>query len=292
MEEINVTTEQLSMDGRDRGLSDPIKFRYRFDSTLFHGAQELNGKQVQTVNKRGVQMSTVSPLFDIWVKNYKPGTLLADVGTAYGINTLTAINNYNITDALIVDMTQEHLDYVFKHHAKHSKNKNTSLQSALTKLPELNGVEKESVSSLLCAEVIHFLNGKEVTLAFQRFHDVLIPGGALVLTCCSTRAMEDNFPAYSEAIKDQKKNGVEFYGYIDKVKYAKILESAWENSGDEFNEHSRPDLLHAFDIQTLTRIAENTGFVVELIGMKSHPGYPKIAKGPYANVQAVFRKIN
>jgi len=290
MSTVNQSTSEIPEVNRARGFSDPVKFTYRFDAGLTN-TEQLEGKQVATQNHRGVQMSTVSPLFKVWVANYKPGTFLADLGTAYGINMLNAINNYDIKDALAIDMTQEHLDYVAKHHEKHSKNKSTNLRFALGKLPELENVEDGTISSLLVAEVIHFLTPDEVRLAFKRFHDVLCEGGAVVITCVSTKAMTKTNPEYARQIEKQKRNGVEFYGYINKEDFTAVLETLCNNNGDSLNEASMPDLLHAFDCSLLSKLAEEAGFVVEQIGMTSHPGYPAIAKGPYANLQAVFRKV-
>lgn len=86
-------------------------------------------------------------------------------------------------------MTQSHVDYCVIAAEKIAKRLNTvdraekgsasgaspsfgHIRGVVSQLPKLDGVEKESVSSLLCAEVIHFLDPEEMRQALKRMFEV------------------------------------------------------------------------------------------------------------------------
>ena len=62
-----------------------------------------------TRNGKGVQMPTVSPLFQRWVDSYSPSRgPIADVGCAYGLNVIMAARA-GVGAVVGVDMDDTHL---------------------------------------------------------------------------------------------------------------------------------------------------------------------------------------
>lgn len=281
-------------------------FEYEFDEEI---AGELNllenkivTKHVMTKSNRGYQMNSLNALFDEWVAGcVKPYPVL-DIGCAYGLHSLTACFRNKIP-VVALDMEQIHLNYVQKHYEKEKQEDSPSLTTVLSSLPELNGIENESVSSILVAEVLHFLNGKELKQSFKRFYDVLIRDGTLCATASSTYVCDFNINR--EIIERRKKNGEEDPCYLVGEDVKRVLydcRAAWEEKNPQFKlndqvrETSDTPMFHLLSVVHLAQLAEDAGFVIKLIRQQKLEGYPQWiteshTRGKFSNVQLVAQKL-
>ncbi len=282
-------------------------FEYQFDCEIAHDVGIVDGSKltaghVVTQNNRGYQMSTTNPLYYDWINAGKESGLkhpIIDIGCAFGVNTLSASFNNDIPVVIALDMTQKHLDYVQKAHETYShlgyRNSDGKIKTILDSLPFIANVENESVSSILCAEVIYFLNGQEVTIAFKRFYDILIKGGHLHLSCVSAYAIKEGIDI-RELINERKKSDPnnEWPGYFngDQVKLmSKTVASKWKDMDESIIPLSEVAMIHHFTASQIAMVAENAGFIVKSIKTTRHSGYPPAIASEYSSVQLIAIKL-
>ena len=229
------------------------RYVYNFDLEIAK-ACGLNEKaaipsgHVMTNDNRGYQMQTLSPLYSNWVEGKMKDYPLLDIGCAFGMNTLTAVLRDNC-NVIAVDMDEKHIKYCQMAYEK-GKQLNTPLMKAvLSKLPDLENVENNSIGSILCAEVLHFLNGHELKQSFQRFYQVLVEGGTLNITCGSHYAFD--WKKIRELV-EKKKNGsnndfdADFPAYITGEEMEEVLykyRDQWEK------EHLKPEEIIPDDVK-------------------------------------------
>jgi hypothetical protein len=106
-----------------------------------HNLSVLEEGQIATQNKRGMQMATISPLFETWVN-------------AYGINSVNAIKRG--AEIIGVDMGREHFAYVEDLYqlALQENPASPKLTLMTGSLPNHLPLAPQSVSAILLGEVL------------------------------------------------------------------------------------------------------------------------------------------
>lgn len=83
-------------------------------------------------------------------------------------------------------MTEEHLQEIREKAVKEQGEAAAErLKTCWGQLPDKVTLEAGSVSGIICAQVIHFLNPDDVLTTFQNFVHWFAPGGVLVVLACS-----------------------------------------------------------------------------------------------------------
>eukprot|EP01134_Creolimax_fragrantissima_P005800 CFRG5800T1 len=162
-----------------------------------YGITVLPEGQLGTVNNTGFQMSTPSTLVDEWIEGYDGKLPLLDIGSAYGINTFKAAMAK--ADVVAIDMSGEQLKYIREAWEATPHDPDCGkVKTMHGRLPLLDIKDKNlKASAILCAEVIHFLKGKELAPAFARMYELLKPGGLLALTACGIDSL--NIECFGDA---------------------------------------------------------------------------------------------
>lgn len=256
-----------------------------------------------TANGKGFQMSTKSPLFQDWIKAYDGKHPILDCGCAYGINSISAAKDG--AQVIAVDMAQEHLQVLKDNVVIEGLEPKIKVLSPVT-LPNNVSVPNESLSSILCAEVFHFLRGEEIEATLRMFYKILIPGGSLVITCSSIdflrhrMAKSQTFPGLIDQLdKKWEDQSVKWPGEID----VKQLIAETYGSREEFqkaqkehtgapNNATTCEFFHVLSPEILTRALVGAGFQIEKCEQATHNGYPKAMQVDNSNIQVVATKIN
>ena len=256
-----------------------------------HNIMTLNDGQIPTRNKKGMQMASLSPLFDAWISASKMNYPILDLGVAYGINSLEATAKG--LDVIGLDMDEEQFDFIRDSYLSQKKS-NTCVGTLHLKkgcLPDQCPIEDQSISSILVAEVVHFLPGKLIKKAFQNMYDMLIPDGRICLTCMNYKVAELSsdgkiwLEAYHKAIEDGKPV---WPGEISE----ELLTKMQRDDIDPLQAHSdaKPNFMHLFHIAQIKKLAEEVGFKIESLKVENHPGYPRIYQSQEANIQLIAKK--
>eukprot|EP01134_Creolimax_fragrantissima_P006451 CFRG6451T1 len=264
-----------------------IDYKYKLDSKIAQslGIVPLQTGHVPTRRHTGVQMATPTPLMDTWVRAYKVKEYpLLDLGAAYGINSFTAAMRG--AHVVAYDLDKTHLEYIDKVWAIEKTHATTqtptpgTITTMLGELPELSMDDPDlRFSGVLCSEVIHFLRSNQVQRAFQRMHDVLIPGGVLALTCAGVNVIQTLLDPekHMESYQTKKRKNVPFPGEFD----INLLEQGYLDKNRDF---TKPDILQVFDVDTIRRAAETAGFEVMKCEYGTHPGYPAFVLATCTNM--------
>eukprot|EP01134_Creolimax_fragrantissima_P005803 CFRG5803T1 len=237
-----------------------------------YGINVLPDGQIATVNNRGFQMSTPSTLVDEWIKAYDGKLPLLDIGSAYGINTFKAAMAK--ADVVAIDMAENQLAYIKEAWEATPHDPDCGKVKVMHgRLPELDIKDKNlKASAILCAEVLHFLEGKELAPAFKRMYELLKPGGMLTLTTCGIDTLNiEGFDDIKQIFLDRKANNVAWPGEVG-------FDGQHRLSTDQVPNSCRPTLIHILEPEQLRRVAEENGFTVELCQYAHHPGLPKFAR--------------
>ena len=247
-----------------------------------------------TNNNKGMEMSTLSPLFEEWVQSYDGEHPLVDLGCAFGRNVSAAATRLAETQAttrvLAYDCDDSHLAYT-------RENSPPGVETAFAMAPD--SLPSVKASGILIGEVLHFVDGDgiEATLSWAR--DALVPGGALCVTVGTAFVnflpdANGNCPIQAAAQKTWEANaGAEWPG-SQGINHQEIMASA---SRDEqlcgMPNKQLPTYYHPIAAKDLARACERAGLEVVLAREQFHPGWPSAC--PYdgrENAQVVARKKN
>ena len=243
---------------------------------------------IPTLNGRGVQFASTSPLLEEWLQSFDRKCPLLDLGCAYGINTSRALESGLPTIAL--DMDIKHLEIL-----KGSTDPKRShlLSCVVGSLPRDIPIPDCSVSGILSTEVITFLKGVDINPALATMFRKLVPGGFLFLSAVSIYHLE--------GIDDDRLNhflvdlahGVKWPGLITDIEdlQSKVSEKASHLGGGFDFKSGRPPFIHFFVPEQLEEQVSNVGFEIRRVAESQHPGYPLAFRdNPRACIQIVAMK--
>ena len=243
---------------------------------------------IPTLNHKGFQMSTTSPLFEDWIESYDGKHPLLDVGCAYGINTFAAL--HQDIPVIALDMDREHLKKVEQNQPTA---KSHLLSCVFGKLPDDIPIPDSSVSGILLAECAHFLDEKEITPALTLLFEKLSPNGCLCITTMSIHYLDGiDDPAVSQ-FYEKKTKGMKWPGvlHFNTNYWLKLTNSA--NCLREVSDiwAAKPSFANFTDINELKEELVRIGFEIVSAEECQHLGYPAAVRENHrANIQIIARK--
>ncbi|MDG1463449.1 MAG: class I SAM-dependent methyltransferase [Gammaproteobacteria bacterium] len=166
-----------------------------------------------------------------------------DMGCAYGIATLAALDNGARICAC--DIEPKHLDILGQRIPKSAKSR---YRSIIGKLPAVN-FEPESFGAIVASRVLHFLNGPDVDTTVQKMYDWLKPGGRIFLIADSPYT--GPWAKQSDDYERRKAAGEKWPAFYDN--YADFL-------SPETDASVHPSFINPMDPDILQRVCEAAGF--------------------------------
>jgi SAM-dependent methyltransferase len=185
---------------------------------------------------------------------------ILDVGAAYGVATLPALR----AGATVVanDIDSSHLIHITRMASQ--ENLEGRLTTQLGRFPFVRDLEE--LHAIHCSNVLHFLSGKELLLAFSYARRALLPGGKMFIQVGTPYAghIRKFFPIYEERLL----RGDAWPGEIEDTR-----PFVAEEIRDEV-----PRLLHLLDRKTLCGALQLAGFDLEHASYYSRPGLPEVCR--------------
>ena len=260
------------------------KFNLQIDR-LF---KEKAGRHIPTLNKKGFQMATHSPLIHDWIKSFDGQNPLLDLGCAFGINTYKALDVG--IPVIALDMDRRHLHVVEKNV---SRSESHLLSCVFGSLPSDIPLQDSSVSGILLSEVMHFLADSEMQPAMKTLFDKLVPGGRLFVTTVSIHYFDDIDETMVDEFYSELKKGVKWPGYIEfNDDILTKIQNAAQKSGERYELGTgRPSFVHLCVPEQLKKAFSDVGFEIERAQHGRHPGYQANSSiNPRVGVHIIARK--
>ena len=203
---------------------------------------------IPTDNAMGIMTEEPSPAAKAFIElASRASRPLLEIGAAYGNATLPALRAGGTVIAN--DLSASQLG-VLASAAPNEDRKRLVLMPA--RFPEEIRLADGGLSGILAAQVLHFLDGPTVELAFQSAFRWLEPGGALYLV-----VMTPSLSFYSELRPEYEKRarcGERWPGIFDP---RTVATPDWKES--------LPPMVHLLEKDVLRRCAEEAGFTVETL---------------------------
>lgn len=168
-----------------------------------------------------------------------------DVGCAYGIATLAALENG--ARVFACDIEPQHLDILTQRVPEQARER---LRSKPGALPGVD-FEPESFGAVLASRVLHFLDGREVAETVAKAYGWLKPDGHLFLVVDSPYT--GPWRIHADDYERRKAAGEDWPGFI--ADYAQFLP-------DEADPAEHPSFINPMDPDILTRVCSAAGFEV------------------------------
>lgn len=138
-------------------------------------------------------------------------------------------------------------------------------------------VKPGTFSSLLVAEVIHFLTDEQLEPAFAELFASLVPGGRLCLSCIS--AFGGRGFMY-DTVQEQARSGAKYPGFMDRERWQALCVRLAEDSGITMAPSGQQiEHIHVFLPESVRALAEGAEFVVDALVLQDNPGYPSYFNG-------------
>ncbi|MDP6151568.1 MAG: class I SAM-dependent methyltransferase, partial [Gammaproteobacteria bacterium] len=168
-----------------------------------------------------------------------------DIGCAYGIATLAALENG--ARVLACDMDPRHLEVLYARVPEQLRGRYRSKAATMPAVDFPQG----SFAAILAARVLHFLNGTDIEVTVRKMKDWLIPGGRLYLVADSPYT--GPWAPQAGEYERRKSEGDAWPGYV--ADYASFLPAHVDPA-----EH--PDFINPLDPDILKRVCTNAGLEV------------------------------
>lgn len=212
---------------------------------------------VKTKNAMGVMFKELSPAALSFVEYAKTAQKpLLDIGAAYGVVTIPALENGAMVMAC--DLSEEHLAILRKSVNEQQLNHLTTISK---KFPQELLFADESLDGILISNVLHFMDGEEVTLGLQKCWQWLAKKGKLFIT-----VMTPHLSFYYDLIPEYERraaSGEEWPGIFN----PKLVASEkWKDN--------LPDFVHLFELDTLKKAVASAGFTIETLEYFCYDDYP------------------
>ena len=210
--------------------------------------EELTSGMIKTKNRMGIMTLELSPPSQAFINfSTKAKKPLLDVGCAYGAATLPALQRG--AKLIGCDLSDEHLNILENAIPLDLKENFTPILGAF---PDILNFEKESLSGIHIAQVLHFLPGETIQNALSKCYDWLEPDGKLfTVTITPYQGMFDANKLIN-AYQKNEENNIKWPGEVNPQQFAKM---GWEEHLPEFG--------HFLDMQHLEQIMQGAGFIIE-----------------------------
>ncbi len=199
-----------------------------------------------TLNQRGFMSARLDPVSSAFAEAAGLARVeVVDLGCAYGIATLAALNAGG--RVLAVDMEPAHLELLAESVPAEQR---ARLRTLVGVMPGIE-LPEGSFAHVHTARMLHFLSGADVMRALAEIRDWLVPGGCLFATVDTpyTGFWASQAPEYER----RKATGDPWPGYIEDV--GALLPNG--------KPEGFVDFLNPMDADTLMRACTDVGFSVE-----------------------------
>jgi len=215
---------------------------------------------VKTFNNTGYMTTYLDEVSQAWVDSAKKSSgLNLDVGAAYGVATLAALQESKAT-VMAVDLDPRHLE-VLQARAEELKLGDRLMTMDADFPSGLKKVEDGSVTNILICRVLHFFDGKKLQDAINWCAAKLVKGGGLFLV--NETPYLRNFQSFIPIYEERRRRGAEFPGFIEDVKAIAPERAPF-----------LPPQMHLLDGEVLGRVCTKAGLTVEKTVVIPRPNFP------------------
>lgn len=212
---------------------------------------------IKTRNAMGVMFKELSPAAIEFVNLGKVAKLpLLDIGAAFGVATIPALENG--ASVIACDLSDEHLDILAQSVPKKYSKKLSLIQKAF---PYELDFEKDSLSGILISNVLHFLDGEAVETGLKKAYDWLEPNGKLFIT-----VMTPHLSFYHLLIPEYNKRVKEGWKWPGIFNPQLVATEKWKDN--------LPEFVHLFEPETLKKVVEEAGFIIDDMHYFCYQNYP------------------
>jgi 2-polyprenyl-3-methyl-5-hydroxy-6-metoxy-1,4-benzoquinol methylase len=207
-----------------------------------------DGVRIQTLNGYGWMITkSIAPAEEFVEFAATSPHWAMDIGCAYGIHTISALKAG--ARVVAVDLDEGHLQ-ILREQVEPELRKN--LQTVRGAFPDVQ-LPESTFGAILACRVLHFLDGPTMVRAAKRLYELLAPGGKVfVRTISAYTQISARFIAEYER---RKAAGEEWPGFVQDP--SAYIDDALDR------EACRNTPLHYFEPDSLAKIFENAGFVIE-----------------------------
>lgn len=189
-----------------------------------------------------------------FVDSASEGKTALDIGAAYGVATLPALNRGATVYAN--DLDARHLE-ILKTRASNSEH----LHLDTSEFPKFSHFPDNFFDLILCCRVLHFFDAEQITLAFKEFHRLLKKGGKLFVVCESPYLK--NFQTFIPIYEENKRRGLRFPGFIPNV-----MDVAPDRG------KTLPKSMHLLDADVFADLCRESSLNLEKCSFFSRPKFP------------------
>jgi ubiquinone/menaquinone biosynthesis C-methylase UbiE len=206
-------------------------------------------------------MGTMTPAPDIFSRAFiefapkAPGRCL-DIGAAYGVATLPALNLG--ASVIANDIDERHLNILSSRVPPEHRSR---LELAPGDFPDKLSFPSNSLGAVLICRVMHFFDGPSIERAAAKVFDWLAPGGKVFVI--AETPFIGTARAFFSTYEARRAAGDPWPGVVENVAAHDPKRSA-----------SLPSLFHLLDDHVLTRVFTAAGFAIERTEYFSRPDYP------------------
>lgn len=213
---------------------------------------------IKTLNNMGYMTSTLDPFSKAFAEfaPKAPGPSL-DIGAAYGVATLDALNTG--AEVIANDIDARHLDILRDRAPEKQRNRLKLLPGAF---PDDLSLADGSVGSILICRVLHFFNGAKIEESAKILFKWLASGGK-VFIIAETPYLK-NFQTFIPIYEERKAKGNPWPGFVEDV-----MAIAPERGA------SLPAEMHLLDPEVLSRVFSQAGFIIEKAETFARPEFPE-----------------
>jgi SAM-dependent methyltransferase len=172
---------------------------------------------------------------------------LLDIGCAYGAVVIEAILNGG-KKVIACDLDPSHLKILQDNLPKKYHNR---LQTTTDSFPDKLNFPSESLSAIHISMVLHFMKGDDILKGLKKCHQWLEPGGKLYIVNMTPYLGLFHWQELSRFYLERVKNKEKWPGEINCKQFAK---DDWKSQ--------LPEFAHFFDVDTMQRVAEQSGFSI------------------------------
>ena len=214
---------------------------------------------VKTLNNMGYMSSTLDPFAQQFVDSCSRGDRVFEGGAAFGVATLEILKKGVTID--VNDLESKHLEAIL---LKCSQEEQERISIHPGPIEHLH-FPAHTFDRLFSSRMIHLLSGENIEKTLKNFFQWLRPGGYLTLITDTPflKCYASNLENYH--IKSQQDD-----------KWPGLIEDT--ASFMTIPHNNIPPFINFLDLETLQRVVEQTGFVVEQAAYIDQSSFPKELK--------------
>ncbi|KEQ16864.1 class I SAM-dependent methyltransferase [Endozoicomonas numazuensis] len=236
----------------------------------------------------GFTFGSVNPLINEWIRCWDGAHPLLDIGCGNCLNAIKGIESG--ANVVATEVYEDSLEKV-----KHAHAQQEHLSFIQLKLPCSLPFPKQSLSGILCSEILHFLDHDELVQSVKSLYQALVTEGKIAVTA----VCEDFAPFQALGFKDLKiKQRQES---PDRLIALQQPLDWFEKSAARFSDPNTQHLIELhrvhvpaninfFNPEQLAGLFEKAGFIIEKADSGPAPYYPVWEHGAHDQVRLLARK--